>query len=82
MKITDIQVFELKIPFSNGVNKKSPSSFLTSDALDFCLVKIETDQGKEEYESLQRGFSLKADSIRKRIFSETKKIIGLLGGES
>ena len=45
MKITDIQVFELKIPFSNGVNKKSPSSFLTADALDFCLVKIETDQG-------------------------------------
>ena len=46
--------------------------------LGYAPVKIETDQGKEEYESLQRGFSLKADSIRKRIFSETKKIIGLL----
>ena len=45
MKITDIQVFELTIPFSRGVNKKSPSNFLKADALDFCLVKIETDQG-------------------------------------
>ena len=45
MKITDIQVFELTIPFSRGVNKKSPPNFLKADALDFCLVKIETDQG-------------------------------------
>ena len=38
MKITDIQVFELTIPFSRGVNKKSPPNFLKADALDFCLV--------------------------------------------
>ena len=50
--------------------------------LGYTPVKIETNQGKEEYEILQREFSLKADSIRKRIFSETKKIIGLLEGES
>ena len=32
MKITDIQVFELTIPFYRGVNKKSPSNLLKADA--------------------------------------------------
>ena len=45
MKITNIEVFELKIPFSTGVTKQASSNFLKSDALDFCLVKVETDIG-------------------------------------
>ena len=45
MKITGIEVYELQIPFSRGVEKKAPTSFLKADALDFCLVKIETDVG-------------------------------------
>ncbi|MDC1067228.1 mandelate racemase/muconate lactonizing enzyme family protein [Alphaproteobacteria bacterium] len=45
MKITNIEVFELKIPFSTGVSKQASSNFLKSDALDFCLVKVETDVG-------------------------------------
>ena len=45
MKITGLEVYELQIPFSRGVEQKAPSSFLKADALDFCLVKIETDVG-------------------------------------
>ena len=41
MKITGIEVYELQIPFSRGVEKKAPTSFLKADALDFCLVKID-----------------------------------------
>ena len=45
MKITNVEVFELQIPFSIGVENKSPSDFLRTDAMDFCLIKIETDSG-------------------------------------
>ena len=45
MKITDVQVYELKIPFSTGVKKKPASNFLKADAIDFCLVKVDTDIG-------------------------------------
>jgi D-galactarolactone cycloisomerase len=45
MKITGVEVYELQIPFSRGVSKQSPSSFLKADALDFCIIKIETDEG-------------------------------------
>ena len=45
MKITNVEVFELKIPFSTGVKNKVSSNFLKADALDFCLVKVDTDIG-------------------------------------
>ena len=45
MKITNVEVFELQIPFSTGIKNKSPSDFLRADAMDFCLIKIETDSG-------------------------------------
>ena len=45
MKITNVEVFELQIPFSIGVENKPPSDFLRTDAMDFCLIKIETDSG-------------------------------------
>ena len=45
MKITNIEVYELQIPFSTGVQNKSPSDFLKADAMDFCLIKIDTDIG-------------------------------------
>ena len=45
MKITNIEVYELQIPFSTGVKNKSPSDFLKADAMDFCLIKIDTDVG-------------------------------------
>ena len=45
MKITNIEVYELQIPFSTGVKNKSPSDFLKADAMDFCLIKIDTDIG-------------------------------------
>ena len=43
MKITNIEVFELQIPFSTGVKIKLASNFLKTDAMDFCLIKIDTD---------------------------------------
>ena len=45
MKITNIEVYELQIPFSTGVKNKSQSDFLKADAMDFCLIKIDTDIG-------------------------------------
>ena len=45
MKITNIEVFELQIPFSTGVKIKPASNFLKTDAMDFCLIKIDTDTG-------------------------------------
>ena len=45
MKITKIEVFELQIPFSTGVKIKPASNFLKTDAMDFCLIKIDTDTG-------------------------------------
>ena len=44
MKISNLETYELKIPFSTGV-KTSTSNFLKADTLDFCLVKIDTDLG-------------------------------------
>ena len=42
MKITNLEVYELKIPFSIGI-KSSSADFLKQDGMDFCVIKIETD---------------------------------------
>ena len=44
MKITNLEVYELKIPFSIGI-KSSSADFLKQDGMDFCVIKIETDNG-------------------------------------
>ncbi len=44
MKITNLETYELQIPFSTGV-ETSASDFLKQDTLDFCLIKIDTDIG-------------------------------------
>ena len=44
MKITNLEVYELKVPFSIGV-KSSSADFLKQDGMDFCVIKIETDNG-------------------------------------
>ncbi|MEE2777509.1 MAG: mandelate racemase/muconate lactonizing enzyme family protein [Acidobacteriota bacterium] len=45
MKITNVEVIELEIPFSRGLDEKNAASFLNWRKLDFCLVKVETDTG-------------------------------------
>ena len=44
MKITNLEVYELKVPFSIGI-KSSSADFLKQDGMDFCIIKIETDNG-------------------------------------
>ena len=44
MKITNLEVYELKVPFSIGI-KSSSADFLKQDGMDFCVIKIETDDG-------------------------------------
>ena len=45
MKISNIEVYELEIPFDRGsVNKPAPD-FLKTDGLDFCLIKVESEDG-------------------------------------
>ena len=39
MKITNLEVYELKIPFSIGI-KSSSADFLKQDGMDFCVIKI------------------------------------------
>ena len=45
MKIKHIEVIELEMPFSRGVEKKGDVGFLNWGKLDFCLIKVETDDG-------------------------------------
>ena len=45
MKIANVEVIELEIPFSRGVQEKKETSFLNWQKLDFCLLKVETDTG-------------------------------------
>jgi L-alanine-DL-glutamate epimerase-like enolase superfamily enzyme len=45
MKIKNIEVIELEMPFSRGVDNKRDVGFLNWGKLDFCLIKVETDNG-------------------------------------
>ncbi len=45
MKIANVEVFELEIPFDRGTKVESPKSFLKASGLDFCLIKLESDSG-------------------------------------
>ena len=48
MKITNIETFELEIPFSIGVDykKELSSDFpIQKQVFDSCIVKVETDNG-------------------------------------
>ena len=45
MKIANVEAIELQIPFSRGVEEKKTPSFLNWSKLDFCLIKVETDNG-------------------------------------
>jgi D-galactarolactone cycloisomerase len=45
MKIENIEVIELEMPFSRGVEKNGEVGFLNWGKLDFCLIKVETDTG-------------------------------------
>ena len=46
MKIVNVEVYELEIPIDLGTSSiPSPQNFLKGKSLDFCLVKIETDDG-------------------------------------
>jgi len=45
MKITDVEVTELEMPFSRGVSESGEVGFLNWGNLDFCLIKVETDAG-------------------------------------
>ena len=47
-------------------------------SLGYEPIRIETASGREEYESLQRDFSLKAKPIRQRILNSTEEIIKYL----
>ena len=45
MKITGIDVIELEMPFSRGVESELEVGFLNWGNIDFCLIRIETDAG-------------------------------------
>ncbi len=45
MKITNVEVIELEMPFDRGVSKQGEVGFLNWGKLDFCLIKVETDTG-------------------------------------
>ena len=45
MKITNVDVIELEMPFDRGVSKQGEVGFLNWGKLDFCLIKVETDTG-------------------------------------
>ena len=45
MKITNVDVIELEMPFSRGVETGGAVGFLNWGKLDFCLIKVETDSG-------------------------------------
>ena len=45
MKIKHIEVIELEMPFSRGVEKNGDVGFLNWGKLDFCLLKVETADG-------------------------------------
>ena len=45
MKIKHIEVIELEMPFSRGAEKNGDVGFLNWGKLDFCLIKVETDDG-------------------------------------
>lgn len=45
MKIANVEVIELEMPFSRGVEKDGEVGFLNWGKLDFCLLKVETDSG-------------------------------------
>ncbi|MDA0342208.1 MAG: mandelate racemase/muconate lactonizing enzyme family protein [Proteobacteria bacterium] len=45
MKITNVEVIELEMPFDRGVSKSGEVGFLNWGKLDFCLIKVETDAG-------------------------------------
>jgi len=46
--------------------------------LGFTPVKIETSEGREEYETLQRGFSLQAGPLRQRLIATCDAILATL----
>ncbi|MGJ8657165.1 MAG: 3-methyladenine DNA glycosylase [Akkermansiaceae bacterium] len=43
-------------------------------------VKIETKQGREEYESLQRSFSLRSEAIRKSLIQQLNSVLNIAEG--
>ena len=45
MKITNVEVIELEMPFDRGVATQGEVGFLNWGKLDFCLIKVETDVG-------------------------------------
>ena len=45
MKIANIEVYELEIPFNLGPGNLASENFLKTTGLDFCLVKIESEDG-------------------------------------
>ncbi|MBH67014.1 MAG: hypothetical protein CMM58_01555 [Rhodospirillaceae bacterium] len=45
MKIANIEVIEMEMPFARGVDKPNEVGFLNWAKLDFCLLKVETDNG-------------------------------------
>ncbi len=45
MKIANVEVIELEMPFSRGVKGEKKVGFLNWGKLDFCLIKVETDSG-------------------------------------
>ena len=45
-------------------------------------VKIETKQGREEYESLQRSFSLRAAPLRKELINQLDLVLSIAEGKS
>ena len=45
MRIKNIEVIELEMPFSRGCEKQGEVGFLNWGKLDFCLIKVETDSG-------------------------------------
>lgn len=44
-------------------------------------VKIETKQGREEYESLQRAFSLRSEPLRENLIQQLDKVLNIAEGK-
>ena len=44
---------------------------------NLCPVKIETKSGRDEYERLQRDFSLRAITLRKELIKQLKKVLDI-----
>jgi D-galactarolactone cycloisomerase len=45
MKIANIEVIQLKMPFSRGIEPTGDTGILNWSFLDFCLIRVETDEG-------------------------------------